>query len=469
MEGGDRTFAPCWPGEGPRRIRGEGPLKVTVISLNRERLPEPLIPVGAATAAAVFRANGDEVQLLDLCHQPDPVAAVREHLREWCPDLVGLSIRNLENNQMGATRSYLGQARTAVETIQEACPEVPILAGGAGFSLFPAEVLDDLGLSWGLAGEAEASLRPLVEAIAAGVRPSGISGACYRQDGPALANGTARLPHFGQAVLPAYDLLDCPAYVAQGAVLPIEAKRGCDLGCAFCPESADRGRARLKPPAQVADEIEALTALVGTNRLSFTDGLFQQPPEHAEAVCREIIRRGLRVRWTCGVSPVGLSRELLGLMREAGCRGVALGLDSVTPGMLRRYRKGFRQEHIEPALRALREAGLQFAVYILFGGPGETPQSMAEALDLLEQLAPDDPVFFALGIRIYRGTPLEGTARREGIIRPGDDLLKPTYYLAPGLDIGMLDVIERRCRDHERWFSGPEVTRRLESSRQGPA
>lgn len=441
-------------------------MNVTVISLNRERLPEPLFPIGAAVAAAIFRAGGDQVQLLDLCHQRDPVAAVKDHVRDRQPDLVGLSVRNLENNQMGATRTYLDQARVVVEAVRETSG-VPIIAGGAGFSLFPAEVLRELELEWGLAGEAEMALRPLVQALQSRSLPAGLPGACYRVDGRVVANGPARLPSFEHAVLPAYDLLDCAAYVAQGAALPIETKRGCDLGCAFCPESADGGRARLKPPRQVVDEIEALTALVGTNRLSFTDGLFQQPPEHAEAVCREIIRRQLRVRWTCGISPVGASRPLLELMREAGCRGVALGLDALTPAMLRRYRKGFRQEQVAPAIQALREVGLQFAVYILFGGPGETQRSVAEALDLLEQLAPEDPVFFALGVRIYRGTPLERTARREGVIGPHHDLLQPTYYLAPGLDPGLLDLIERRCRGHERWFTGPEVTRRMESSRAG--
>jgi radical SAM superfamily enzyme YgiQ (UPF0313 family) len=154
-----------------------------------------------------------------------------------------------------------------------------------------------------------------------------------------VTQGLARARSFGRSPLPAYDLLDCPAYVAQGAAIAVESKRGCDLSCSFCPEGADGVGTRLKPVPVTVDEIEALTALVGTNRLHFTDGVFHHPAGHAEDLCREIIRRDVVVRWRCGVNPVGLSLSLLQLMHEAGCRGVALGLDAATGGMLQAIAK----------------------------------------------------------------------------------------------------------------------------------
>ncbi len=429
-------------------------MRVSIVSPNRERLPDPLLPVGAATVAAVARQLGHEVRLLDLCHETDPLLAVRQHIATWKPELVGLSIRNLENNQMLGNRSHLDELRELVRTVRD-MSAAPIVAGGAGYTLFPGEVLEALDLDYGLAGEAEESLGPLLDCIAAGTPPAGISGGCYRSGSRTVVQGLARVRPFNRSPLPAYDLVDIPAYAALGAVIPVESKRGCDLRCSFCPDGAANEKARMKRASTVVDEIEALVALVGTNRLHFTDGVFHHPPHHAEARCREIIRREAVVRWRCGVNPAGLSLPLLELMREAGCRGVALGLDAVTGGMLRSYRKGFRPADIAAALDAVRSSLLPFTIHVLFGGPGETDESVRQALDVLDELAPDDTVFFALGIRVFAGTPVDETARKEGLFAAGHNMLDRTYYLSPALDDRLPGWLKERCAAHRSWFSPP--------------
>jgi len=432
-------------------------MRVTVVSPNRERNPDPLLPIGASTVAALIRQLGHDVRMLDLCHEADPLPAVRWHLADWQPDLVGLSLRNLENNQLLGHRSYLDDMRALVRTVRDVSA-APIVVGGPGYTLFPGEVLEALGLEYGLAGEAEESLGPLLDCIEAGRPPAGIAGVCYRTGGRTVMQGVARGRSFGRSPLPAYDLLDRPAYVAQGAAIPVESKRGCDLSCSFCPDGADSSGTKLKPVSATVDEIEALTALVGTNRLHFTDGVFHHPVGHAEELCREIIRRSLVVRWRCGVNPVGLSLPLLQLMHEAGCRGVALGLDAATGGMLRSYRKGFRPADIAAALTAVRLARIPYTIHILFGGPGETNESVGEALDVLEELAPDDAVFFALGLRVFTGTALQQTPLQEGRILPGHNMLDPTYYLSRALDDRLPERLKERCAGHARWCSPPYET-----------
>ena len=323
---------------------------------------------------------------------------------------------------------------------------------------FPGEVLEALDLEYGLAGEAEESLGPLLDCIEARRPPAGIPGVCYRTDGRTVMQGLAQVRPFHRSPLPAYDLLDCPTYVAQGAAIPVESKRGCDLSCSFCPDGADGSGSRLKPVAVTVDEIEALTALVGTNRLHFTDGVFHHPAGHAEDLCREILRRNVVVRWRCGVNPVGLSLPLLELMHEAGCRGVALGLDAATGGMLRSYRKGFRPADIAASLTAVRSSSIPYTIHILFGGPGETDESVSEALDVLEELAPDDTIFFALGLRVFSGTALERTALQEGRVPSGHNMLGSTYYVSSALDDRLPESLKERCAAHPRWFSPPYET-----------
>jgi radical SAM superfamily enzyme YgiQ (UPF0313 family) len=431
-------------------------MKVSIVSINRQRIPEPVLPLGPAVVGGVLREQGHEVRVLDLCYEEAPGDAIVSHLTTWEPDLVGISLRNLENNQMIGNRSYFDEARQVVACVRSASSR-PIVLGGAAYSLFPGEFLEALDVSYGLAGEVEDSLPALLRRIEQRQVPHDVAGACYRADDGLVVTAAAKLRDLAGGTFPAFDLLDCPRYVAAGAVIPFESKRGCDLRCVFCPESADREGARLKPVAQAVDEIERAAREVGTNRLFFTDGVFQHPPDHATALCREMARRRLDVRWSAGVNPLGLSRDLLAAMKEAGCVGVSLGLDAVTDGMLESYRKGFGSSDIERAVRDLRAVGIPFAVFTLFGGPGETRDSVSEALDLLGSLVRDEPVFLALGLRVFKGTPLEASARAEGFIETGHDMLAPTYYLSREVDESLLERLEECCATRPGWFTLPSL------------
>jgi radical SAM superfamily enzyme YgiQ (UPF0313 family) len=140
-------------------------------------------------------------------------------------------------------------------------------------------------------------------------------------------------------------------------------------------------------------------------------------------------------------------------MKEAGCVGVGLGLDATTDGMLKSYKKAFSQADIVRSLTDLRAVGMPFAIYMLFGGPGETMDSVHRSLDFLDARAPDKTVFISMGIRVFRGTDLERTARLEGLIKPRQNMLSPIYYLSRSLDESLLDRLEEYCQTHPGWFT----------------
>jgi len=436
-------------------------MRISIISANRERVPDPILPVGPAIVAATLRAHAHDVRLLDLCQENVPDQAILSHLAAWEPDLVGMSLRNLENNQLIGHKSFLEEAERFVQAVKKAT-SCPILLGGSGYSLFPGEVLELLQVPYGLAGEAEDSLPALVDCIEKGLPPDHVPGACYLSGGRTVVKGVAKVRRFSGLPGPAYDLVDCPKYLTERAGIPVESKRGCDLTCSFCPEAADPEGARLRPPELTAAEIERLVREVGTNSLFFTDGLFHYPPDHAMAVCREMIRRRLDVRWYAGINPLGLSRDLLEAMKEAGCSGVGLGLDAATEGMLKSYRKGFTQEDIFRALNDLRAVGIPFMMFVLFGGPGETEASVWGALDFLGSVAHDDPLSISLGIRVYKGTAMEETARRESRIAPDQNMLTPTYYLSQSLQESLMDRLDEYCEGRPNWFTARTLMRRMQ-------
>jgi len=134
-------------------------------------------------------------------------------------------------------------------------------------------------------------------------------------------------------------------------------------------------------------------------------------------------------------------------MAQAGCEGVEFGLDVANEKMLASLDKPFEQAEIRTALQAAHDAGLPFAVFLLFGGPGETWKDVEDTQKFLNDCAPANAVFATLGIRVFENTPIVEDAVRDGQLSRGQDLFQPAYYLSPAMkeDTEMkLDRIARR-------------------------
>jgi len=425
-------------------------VKVSIISTNRESFPQVCIPIGAACIAAALREQGHEVEILDLCFAPDVEAAITTHLERFKPELVGISLRLLENNEFFHYRSYLTDTRDIVDTVKKHS-QAKIVMGGAGFTLFPEELVRYLEVPYGIAGDGEMSLPLLVRHLQGEGELSTIPGVCYREGTNIIVNSTARTRDFGGLPFPAYDLLDLKRYMAIVSALPIEGRRDCDLACSFCADGIQKDGCRRRDPGLAVDEMEFMVGKHDIHRFYFNDGVFNVPADHALAICREIKDRKLDVRWGTGINPLAISPELLTAMREAGCREVALGIDSASAKMLRSYRKGFAKEDIVWAAKLLTEANIRFAYFVLFGGPGESMETAQETINFLQE-APQ-LVVFRSGIRIFKGTELERQAREEGVLRENHDMLSPTFYFSKDLDENFTDWLDRQAESRENWFT----------------
>jgi len=425
-------------------------LKVSIISTNRENFPQLSIPIGPACIAAVLREQGHQVELLDLCFEPKVDEALIAHLERCVPELVGISLRQIENNELFGHRSYLEDTKSIVETVKKRS-RAEIVIGGAGFTLFPEELLRYLELPYGIAGDGERALPLLIKHLQGEADLAPIPGLCYWDEKRVIVNPPAKLRDFGGLPFPAYDLLDLQRYLAAVSALSIEGRRGCDLACSFCPDGADKEGCRLRAPRLVVDEMEFMAKEHGIRRFFFTDGVFNVPTDHALAICQELRERKLDLRWAADINPVAISQELVAIIKEAGCRVLALGIDTASKKMLRSYRKTFEKEDIVKVAKLLTEAGIRFTYHILFGGPGENMDTVRETIDFLQGVP--QPVFFRTGLRIFKGTDLERQAREEGVLQENHDMLSPTFYLSKDLGADFTQWLDRQCEPHENWFT----------------
>jgi len=230
-------------------------------------------------------------------------------------------------------------------------------------------------------------------------------------------------------------LVDYEPYRQRGSY-PIQTKRGCRHKCLYCTYGSIEGsRYRTRPPAAVVDEIEDVGRRLGNVSIELVDSPFNDPPGHAEAICREIVRRGLTVRMrTMGVNPAGVTGELIGLMREAGFSQMDCTPDSASPSILLSLKKNFTRERLETTAALISQRDMPTMWFFIFGGPGETEETVGETFDFIDRfVCKDDMVHMTAGIRINPGTGLHRVAVEQGVLDPSDSLLAPTFYVSPSI------------------------------------
>ena len=414
---------------------------------SRELLPAP--PIGLAYVAGATRRAGHDVAFVDLLGSRRPLEDLRGHLAARAPDVVGLSIRNIDNVVRQRAAWHLEDAGRLAAVVREAS-DARVVLGGPAVSILGARVLAHVDGDFAVVGEGEATFPRLLAALESGASVGKIPGVISRIHDGAPAE-PARLPRFGASGLE--DWIDWRAYARAGATWPIQTKRGCGLACSYCAYPAVEGRAaRRRAPTDVADEIERVSARIGPRAFEFVDSTFNVPPLHAEAVCAEITRRRLRVNLTAmGVNPLGASARLFGGMRRAGFNSMMITPEAASDTMLRSLRKGFGAEDVRRTARLARDSGLASMWFFMLGGPGETRQTVEETLSFVERHLdwPGCVAIFMTGIRVLPGTALAREAAGTGGLPAERDLAEPTFYLSPEVDedwmLGRINQAMRRC------------------------
>lgn len=425
--------------------------RVLLVSTNREHAPQPVVPNGVACVASALRHAGHDVRVLDLCFAVDPIRTARETARGFEPDVIGVSVRNIDNSDLIALRHYTPEAAAVTQALRGAAPRASVIAGGAAFGVAPAALTDTLGVDWAVAGDGERATVALIDALAADRDPGMVPGLVRRD-----ADGTRLVPPGGEAGLDTLpemrvqDWIDLRAYQRHGATVPIQTKRGCVFKCVYCTYLNVEGWGyRLRDPDSVADEIASLARERGVRRFEFVDSTFNSPPRHATAVCEAIVRRGLRVHLdTTNFTPASATPELLAAMGPAGFRWLGITAESASDEVLARLEKGFDAHQVRSVAERVERAGMKVLWIFLVGGPGETPETLDETLRFADwRLSRGDAVYLTVGVRIYPGTTLQRIAADEGVIEGGDPLLAPAFYFSPALD---RDAAVARLRDFAR-------------------
>jgi radical SAM superfamily enzyme YgiQ (UPF0313 family) len=428
------------------------PMQIALINTNRIR--PPIAPIGLEYVAHALIASKHDVTILDLCWENNPDQAIATLFANRSFDLVGMTLRNTDDCAFTNRQSFLAEFGAMVLAVRARTAAV-VVVGGVGFSIMPIEVLNACCADAGIIADGEFALVECAARIARNESWHDLPGLIVRR-----GDTWRRNPPSYSALndLPAMtrDLIDNRRYFREGGQAGIETKRGCSGQCTYCPEPCSKGGAvRLRPATAVVDELEALVSQ-GIDHIHTCDSEFNLPISHAQAICAEIIRRGLgsRLRWYAYCAPAPFSAELARLMAAAGCAGINFGADSGDDAMLRRLKRAFTRGDIADAVSWCTAAGIAVMLDLLIGAPGESAQSITATINLMRRIKPDR-VGVAVGVRIYPGTELDAMAQR-GELRNGcsggSGLDDPLFYLEPAIAEQCFSLLDRLIANDKRFF-----------------
>src|SRR5256714_5465870 len=404
-----------------RAERGEGGgARVQLVSKNGERQPYPVVPNGLACVASALDGAGHNVRFLDLCFASDAVASARASATAFRPDIIGVSVRNIDNSDAIALRHYTPEARSVLRALRQAAPSAKVIAGGAAFGVAPEALFRDLAVDYAVAGDGERASVALVDALSSGASIEALPGLVRDRNGTVVFTPPGEDADLDSLPRPSlHRWIDLARYQRHGATVPIQTKRGCVYKCIYCTYRNVEGWGyRTRDPDLVADEIEELRLKAGVRHFDFVDSTFNSPPGHAIRVCEAIARRQLGVQLdTTNFTPATASAELLGAMRTAGFRSLGITAESASDPVLERLEKGFDAAKVREVAERVEKFGIKTLWIFLVGGPGETAETVEETLAFAAQrLERGDAVYLTVGLRIYPGTTLHRIAISEAVV-----------------------------------------------------
>jgi lipid biosynthesis B12-binding/radical SAM protein len=396
-------------------------MKILLISANVTLSPYPIYPLGVSMIAAALTKAGHEVLQVDFLQQNNSLEAIGCSVEQFKPDLVGISVRNIDNVNLMNEQYYIQNVENIVTKIK-GVTDVKVLLGGAGFSLIPDLILRETGADYGIIGEGEVLAVEFANNAAKGIYPS-----------ERLIGSTTRLTG-GQINSALYDERLLAFYLHSGNIASIQTKRGCAYKCVYCTYPVLEGsEIRRREPRAVVDDIELLRDKFKTKYIFFVDSVFNDDEGAYLEVIDEMLRRNVSIPWTGFFKPGGLTDVIVERMKKTGFVAAEVGADAGCDITLKKMGKSFTFRDIVECNDLFVRHGIATSHFFMFGGPGETEETVHEGIKNILGLQ-KCVVFIFMGIRILPDTPLARLAVKEKIITAEDGMLKPVYYISPSVD-----------------------------------
>lgn len=316
-------------------------------------------PQGTAYIASALKKAGYDVEIYfqDLHHYPEE--HLTDHLNKNKYDVVGLGV-------IGGYYQYkkLLSISRAVNKSKNR-PDYYIL-GGHGPSPEPEYFIKKTGADIVVIGEGEETIIDVMEAVQGNKSLKDVKGIAFRDAGDVVVNQRREpIMDIDSISWPAYDMFPIEYYRLarmpycnnHDFVLQLLSGRGCPFKCNFCYRMDEGCRIRSSEP--LVEEIKFLQKQHGITYIDFTDELLMVSKKRVVELCQAFIKAKLKIKWFCNGRLNYAEKDILGLMKEAGCVFINYGIEAMDDEILRNMNKVLTTKQIVSGIEATLQAGIR--------------------------------------------------------------------------------------------------------------
>ncbi len=347
-----------------------------------------------------------DVTIIDAQFYDMSLSEFAEKIAEIQPDYVGISM---------LTSEYSSILHTAAEAVKKIKKDTVVIAGGVHVTIEFENVISDLNIDYAVRGEGEYVLRDLIKfLIGAGDFPK--EGLVYREDDRISVQSHALIHDLSLLPMPDYGLVRMEDYVVVGArygpLRPPEfpfvrtvITRGCPVGCSFCQVEAISGKSVRSPkPEQVIEELAYLKEKFGLKSFLIDDDNMVIKKKFFKELLRQLIDSKLNLKFIIAAFAIfALDDEMLDLLKEAGCIGINVAIESGNQRVMNDIvLKPLQLDLVPPLIEKVKNMGLFVLANFIIGYPGETWNEIRETVKFAEQCGADY-------VKLFIAVPLKGT------------------------------------------------------------
>lgn len=402
-------------------------MKCFLVGANIADSPYPVYPLGMSMIANALIKSGHEVFQFDFLHNNSSLASLHEKIKREKPELVGVSMRNIDNVNSISEEQYTGIVKSIVKEIKSASNACVVL-GGTAFSILPEKLLKETRADYGIVGEGEQLIVKLAQQIEENRPPlQKIFRADSNLDGLQIPKAF-------------YDKEMMDFFLEKGSIANVQTKRGCIHKCIYCSYPYLEGKVfRKRDIKETIDDIEFLIKECKAKLIFFTDSVFNDSDGYHIELLQEMKKKDINAPWTAYIKPGKISDSTIDLMQKTGVRGVEIGGDGACDETLKGLGKSFRFKDIVECNKKFTDKKIATSNFFMFGCPRETTHTVEQGIKNIINLKKTVSFIFQ-GIRILPNTRLYDIAIKHNIINSDDDLLEPVYYIEPGIDKNWLEA-----------------------------
>lgn len=336
------------------------------------------MPINLLFLSSLLIKEGYDVRIIDERINPD----FEDYLISLLPEALLLGISSFSGYQIKGGLKAAGIAR-------KYRPDLLIAWGGAHPSSLPNQTIEDKRVDLVIRGQGEMALFKLVKAIESKSDFSDIQGLTSKKGDSVITNPSESFDINMLPKLP-FHLLEIEKYInPQTRALNYTTSVGCNNHCAFCFwPSRNASSWQTFDSERILDDLERIVNKYQIKIIKFMDADFLVSENKIIEICNGILKRGMKFKWNfeARVDRFNeISKEALSLCEKSGLHSIFLGVESVSPAILKLMNKKISQEDVLRAVEKSRSFSFKLLIALIFALPTETMEDLKITADFIKK------------------------------------------------------------------------------------